>query len=137
MLILLFFLLFGSRVFQFNFQLPGRQCCHLQLIPTYWADGYGHIDTSNAKIRLLMIILSMVDFQFSPRVVQFKFSPPGGLWHHLQMISSCQDLRYGCLDTLNIEIRLLFQEIQAEQVDAWRNGGTDNLWYYKGYLYLT
>ena len=67
--------------------------------------------------------------QFSPRVVQFKFSPPGGLWRHLQIISSCRKLRYRRLDTLNIKICSLFKEIQAEQVGykiCYRGGGTWN-----------
>ena len=59
---------------------------------------------------------SCANTQFSPRVVQFKFSPPGGLWCHLQIISSCRKLQYGHLDTLNTKICPLFQEIQAEQV---------------------
>ena len=42
---------------------------HLQMILSCQADWYGHIDTSNAKIRPLVIILSMVDIQISPKVV--------------------------------------------------------------------
>ena len=34
------------------------------------------------------------------------FLPPWRQWHYLQIILSCQALRYGCLDTLNIKIRL-------------------------------
>ena len=46
---------------------------------------------------------------------------------HLQMILSCRGDRHGRLDTLNIKIRPLFQEIKAEQVgckirDRRRNG---------------
>ena len=48
---------------------------------------------------------SRANFQFSPRAVKFKFSPPGGLWCHLQIISSYWKHRYGRLDTLNIKIR--------------------------------
>ena len=48
--------------------------------------------------------------------VQFQFSPPGGLWRHLQIFSSCWELLYGHLATLNIKICPLFKEIQAEQV---------------------
>ena len=33
------------------------------------------------------------------------------LWRHLQIISSCWELRYGHLDTFNIKIRPLFKEI--------------------------
>ena len=71
--------------------------------------------------------------QFSPRVVKFKFSPPGGLWRHLQIISSCGELRYGRLDTLNVKIHPLFQNLLAFLMEArkWekkvrsRNGGTE------------
>ena len=81
---------------------------------------------------------SCTNFQFSHRAVQLKFSPPGGLWCHLQIISSCWQLQYGHLDTLNIKIRQLFQEIQAEQVgckicDGQRNGREDTLLYYIGF----
>ena len=64
-----------------------------------------------------------------------------GLWRHLQIISSCWELCYSCLDTLNIKIHLLFQKIQAEQVGCKIFDGThtedthtDSLRYYLGYI---
>ena len=55
-------------------------------------------------------------FNFHPGFFFFKFLLPGGLWHNLQIISSCWELRYGCLDTLNIKISPLFQILQRIKV---------------------
>ena len=57
-------------------------------------------------------------------ISQFQFSPPGGLWRHLQIISSFRELQYGHLDTLNIKIHPLSKEIQAEQVGCKIRDGT-------------
>ena len=102
------------------------------------------ITQKNDKIAIVKFCLqiaqncnqSCTNFQFSQRVVQFIFLPPGGLWCHMQIISSWRELIYSHVDTLNIEIRPLYQEIQAEQVgckicDGTQNG-TDSLQYYKG-----
>ena len=61
---------------------------------------------------------SCTNAQFSPRVVQFKFSPSGGLWRHLHIISSYQELQYGRVETLNIKIRLLFQNLLSFLMEA-------------------
>ena len=42
-------------------------------------------------------------------VFQFHFWPPRRHWRHLYMILSYQEDCYGCLDTLNVKIRLLVQ----------------------------
>ena len=50
---------------------------------------------------------------------QFHFWPPGRQWFHFQMILSCQGDWYGCLDTLNIKICSLFQNLMPES--GWYN----------------
>ena len=90
---------------------------HLKMTLSYRAGQYGHLDTLNSKIRLLVMILSIF-FQKNPqKFFQFHFSPPWRQWRHLKMFLSYWASRYGNLDTLNSKIRPLQQilEIYGEK----------------------
>ena len=101
----------------------------------------GTITQKNHKIALVKfcpqigcnVDQNCANLQFSPRVVQFHFWPPRRYWRHLPMILSCRGERYGRLDTLNVKIHPLFQNLLAFLMEAkkWekseehgtRNGG--------------
>ena len=89
-----------------NFDLNlNQENCHHAFISAqnnlkFFVQNFSTIMQKNYKIAMVKFCLqiaqncdqSCANFQFSPRVVQFKFSPPGGLWRHLQIILSCLEL---------------------------------------------